>query len=185
MRKVVLFIAMSLDGYIADALGGVDWLRGHGEEEAADAYGRFLRDVDTIIMGWNTYRQVTTELSPDEWVYHGRTTYVITHRQVPDREEVRFVCEDPCRLVKTLRKEDGGVIWVCGGAAVIRALAERDLIDEYDISVIPTLLGGGLRLFGDLTEERRLRLVRTETGDGILEAVYERRRSDARAGGPE
>lgn len=175
MRKVVLFIAMSLDGYIADARGGVDWLGGHGEEKAADAYGRFIRDVDTVVMGWNTYHQVTTELSPGEWVYRGLTTYVVTHRDVPDTEEVRFVSADPCRLVENLRREDGGVIWICGGAAVIRNLAARDLIDEYDISVIPTLLGGGIRLFGDLAEERKLRLLRTETGDGILEAIYGRR----------
>ena len=74
MRKVVLYIAMSLDGYIADSTGKVDWLNGHGsEEENVDTYSAFIRDVDTVIMGWNTYDQVTTELSPDEWVYKGLT----------------------------------------------------------------------------------------------------------------
>lgn len=58
MRKIVLFIAMSLDGYIADRNGNVDWLNGQSEkEENMDAYSNFIKDVDTVIMGWNTYHQ--------------------------------------------------------------------------------------------------------------------------------
>ena len=80
MRKVVLFIAMSLDGYIADSEGGVGWLKGQDEDEGdGDVYTSFLRDVDTVIMGWNTYHQVVTELSPSEWVYAGLTSCIITH----------------------------------------------------------------------------------------------------------
>lgn len=70
MRKVVLFIAMSLDGYIADKDGKVGWLTGqdaHAENE--DTYSEFVTGIDTVIMGWDTYHQVATELSPSEWVY--------------------------------------------------------------------------------------------------------------------
>ena len=81
MRDVVLFIAMSLDGYIADKNGGVGWLSGQGDaDEPMDSYGTFIKDVDTVVMGWNTYHQVVTELSPGQWVYEGLKTYVITHR---------------------------------------------------------------------------------------------------------
>ena len=74
MREVILYIAMSLDGYIADAQGGVDWLGGHGEpEEGMESYSRLLQRIDTVVMGWNTYHQVTTQLSPDRWVYEGCT----------------------------------------------------------------------------------------------------------------
>ena len=69
MRKVSLFIAMSLDGYIADSKGGVDWLNGHGNyDENTDTYSEFAKTIDTILMGWNTYHQIVTELSPMEWV---------------------------------------------------------------------------------------------------------------------
>ena len=86
MREVILYIAMSLDGYIADAQGGVDWLGGHGEpEEGMESYSRLLQRIDTVVMGWNTYHQVTTQLSPDRWVYEGLHTYVITHRPLPPR----------------------------------------------------------------------------------------------------
>ena len=61
MRKVTLFIAMSLDGYIADKDGGVDWLNGQEENgENTDTYSEFIKTIDTIIMGWNTYHQVST-----------------------------------------------------------------------------------------------------------------------------
>ena len=70
MRKIILFIAMSLDGYIADVNGGVGWLGGEksGENDMA-SYAEFIRDIDTVIMGANTYEQLVTELSPDEWMY--------------------------------------------------------------------------------------------------------------------
>lgn len=65
MRKVSLYIAMSLDGYIADRNGSVDWLNGQdGDTENIDTYSTFIKDMDTVIMGWNTYHQITTELSP-------------------------------------------------------------------------------------------------------------------------
>ena len=81
MRKIRLYIAMSLDGYIADKNGGVSWLSGHGQdEENIDTYSEFIKNVDTVIMGWNTYHQIVTELSPQEWVYADLKSYVITHR---------------------------------------------------------------------------------------------------------
>lgn len=65
MKKIKLFITMSLDGYIADCNGGVGWLSGHwSDEENMDSYSAFVEDIDTIIMGYNTYNQIVTELSP-------------------------------------------------------------------------------------------------------------------------
>lgn len=82
MRNVNLFIAMSLDGYIADNKGSVDWLEGQdSDNESIDTYSEFVKNIDTILMGWNTYHQVVTELSPKEWVYNDFTTYVITHKE--------------------------------------------------------------------------------------------------------
>ena len=177
MRKIVLFIAMSLDGCIADRSGGVDWLTGQGEGETFDAYGAFIREVDTVLMGWNTYRQVTEELSPGSWPYEGLTCFVFTHRQPPAERPagVTFTAEAPCALVRRLRTQPGGVIWVCGGADLARQLMAEDMIDRYYLSVIPTLLGGGIRLFGVSDRERKLRLIETRSYDGIVDLVYERR----------
>ena len=176
MRKVTLFIAMSLDGYIADKDGGVDWLNGQEEDgENMDTYSEFIKTIDTIIMGWNTYHQVITELSPEEWVYPEQISYVITHREIPSTERIRFTSESPCDLVKRLREEEGNGIWICGGANIVRQLMETDLIDTLHISVIPTLLGDGVRLFGPLEKEQKLRLVKTQSYNGITDLVYEKR----------
>lgn len=176
MRKVTLFIAMSLDGYIADKDGGVDWLNGQEEDgENMDTYSEFIKTIDTIIMGWNTYHQLTSELSPEEWIYPEQVSFVITHREILSTERIRFTSESPCDLVKRLREEEGNGIWICGGASIVRQLMETDLIDTLHISVIPTLLGDGVRLFGPLEKEQKLRLVKTQSYNGITDLVYEKR----------
>lgn len=175
MREVTLFIAMSLDGYLADESGGVGWLEGQGTGKAVDSYGEFVKGVDTVVMGWKTYHQIVTELSPEEWAYPELSCYVITHRRPGEKSGIVFTGEDPCGLVRRLKAERGRGIWICGGASVIEPLVQEDLIDTYHISVIPTLLGGGIRLFGPRERERRLSLVKMREGDGIAELVYQRR----------
>lgn len=176
MRRVVLFIAMSLDGYIADSEGGVDWLKGQDEDgEDIDVYSDFVKGVDTVVMGWNTYHQVTTELSPSEWIYADLDSYVVTHRDAVSTEKITFSWENPCDLVKRLAKEEGKDIWICGGAEIIRQLMQEDLIDLYYISVIPVILGKGIRLFGGLDREIGLRLRETQSYNGITDLVYERK----------
>ena len=173
MRKVALFIAMSLDGYIADVNGGVAWLNGQGDdEENIDTYSEFAERIDTVLMGWNTYHQVATELSPNEWVYSDFTAFVFTHRECVSSEKIHFTDEDPVALLKRLKETVGKDIWICGGANLIQQLIDEDVIDEYDISVIPTLLGKGIRLFGDGKKEIPLKLCRTRAYNGITELVY-------------
>lgn len=176
MRNVVLFIAMSLDGYIADINGGVDWLTGQNENaENPDTYSAFVRDVDTVVMGWNTYDQVVTELSPTEWIYSDLTSYIITHRDIPPTENINFVNENPCDLVKKLKQKQGKNIWICGGSDIIQQLMKEDLIDIYYISVIPTILGNGIRLFNKIDKEIKLQLICTQNYNGITDLVYKHR----------
>ena len=176
MRKVVLYIAISLDGYIADADGGVDWLAGQEEyAEGTDSYGAFIKDVDTVIMGWNTYHQVTTELSLTEWVYADLTSYVITHRKLCATDKILFTDENPCALVKRLVQEQGKAIWINGGATIAQQFMRENLIDRYHICIIPTILGSGIPLFAPTDTRVDLRLVNAWNENGITELVYERR----------
>jgi len=176
MRKTVLFIAMSLDGFIADSGGGVGWLKGQGcDSENLDVYSGFVKHIDTILMGWNTYHQVTVELSPEEWIYRDFITYVFTHNKINSTEQIRFTDEDPVSLLEKLRSGYGKNIWVCGGANLVQQLMCKDMIDQYYISVIPTLLGSGIRLFGNIEKEIKLRLIKTQTYNGITDLVYARR----------
>jgi len=176
MRKVILFIAMSLDGYIADSNGGVGWLNGQdSDSENLDVYSEFVKEIDTILMGWNTYYQIVTELSPTEWVYSDFTTYVITHNEGKATDEIRFTNENPIDLLTKLKSETGKNIWICGGANLVQQVIRSDLIDQYYISVIPTLLGSGIRLFGSMEKEIKLKLLRTQTYNGITDLVYTHR----------
>lgn len=175
MRKVILYIAISLDGYIADSNGNVDWLNGQDiDAENRDTYSEFIQDIDTIVMGWKTYHQIVTELSPDEWIYSTLTSYIITHKALPSTGNIRFIQDDPCCIVQKLKKESGQGIWICGGANIIHPLVQADLIDEYCISIIPTLLGSGIRLWGEIEKELKLKLVRTQSCNGITELHYRR-----------
>lgn len=166
---------MSLDGYIADTKGGVGWLHGQGpDSENPDTYGAFAKGIDTVLMGWNTYHQVVTELSPGEWIYGDFMTYVFTHQEQESTGRISFTGEDPAGLVRRLTKQEGKDIWICGGAKLAGQLMKEGLIDQYYISLIPTILGGGIRLFGDMERERRLKLLKTRNYNGIVELIYEK-----------
>lgn len=176
MRNISLFIAMSLDGYIADGKGGVDWLEGQGNDnENIDTYSEFVKNIDTILMGWNTYHQIAIELSPQKWIYEDFITYVITHNENTSSEKIRFVNVDPVSLVKRLKEEKGRDIWICGGANLVQQLVNEDLIDCYYITVVPTLLGSGIRLFENTEREIKLRLLNTQSYNGMTDLVYVRR----------
>nr|WP_300732483.1 dihydrofolate reductase family protein [uncultured Helicobacter sp.] len=176
MRKIRLFIAMSLDGYIADSKGGVDWLVGQGnDDENIDSYSSFVKDIDTILMGWNTYYHIITELSAEKWVYDEFISYVITHKKCVSCDNIRFTDESPVELVKKLREEDGKDVWICGGANLIQQLVMEDLIDYYYITIIPTILGSGIRLFENTKYEIRLRLLSTRSYNGMTDLIYTRR----------
>lgn len=176
MKKISLFIAMSLDGYIADSKGSVEWLTGQSNDDNnIDAYSEFVKDIDTVIMGWNTYHQIVTELSPGEWVYDDFTSYVVTHKPKISSDKIRFVNENPVELIKRLRGKNGKGIWICGGANLIQQLVREDIIDCYYITVIPTILGSGIRLFEKADHEIKLRLLKTQSYNGITDLIYTKR----------
>ena len=176
MRKISLFIAMSLDGYIADSEGSVEWLTGQSnDDDNIDAYSDFVKDIDTVIMGWNTYHQIVTELSPDKWIYDDFMTYVVTHNKRKSSDKICFTNENPVELVKRLREENGKDVWICGGAKLIQQLLREDMIDFYYITIIPIILGSGIPLFENSDQEIKLRLQKTQTHNGMTDLIYIRR----------
>lgn len=176
MGKSVLYLAMSVDGYIADERGGVSWLVGDGSQpDAPGSYPAFLDTVDAIVMGWTTYHQLVTELSPDHWPYEGRPCYVVTHRQAEAREGVFLWNGELTALADKLKGEYPGNVWICGGASVAGQLLREGGIDRLWLSIIPTVLGKGVRLFPELLRQLPLKLVRTEHWNGIVDLVYEQR----------
>ena len=77
--------------------------------------------------------------------------------------------------MRELKTKEGKGIWICGGADIVQQFVQNNLIDEYYISVIPTILGSGIRLFGTLPNEIKLNLISTQTYNGIVELIYTRR----------
>lgn len=175
MKKISLFIAMSLDGYIADSKGSVHWLGGQGNDDNIDTYSEFVKNIDTVIMGWNTYHQIAAELSPNEWVYNDFKSYVVTHNPKTSSDKIHFTNENPIELLKKLREESGKGIWICGGANLIQQLVREDIIDCYYITIIPTILGSGIRLFEKIDREIKLSLVKTQSYNGMTDLIYIRR----------
>ncbi|MGK0465974.1 dihydrofolate reductase family protein [Clostridium sp.] len=175
-RSVILYIAISLDGYIAKSNGAVDWLSGNGDNPNIDnGYDDFYSEIDTVVMGRITYEQVINELSPDIWVYEGKKCYVATRRKCEFDSRAEFISEDIVGFIKNLKTQHGKDIWLVGGGKLIEQFVKQDLIDKYIITIIPTILGDGIPLFLNENPEIKLRLIETKNTDGMVELSYVRR----------
>lgn len=103
------------------------------------------------------------------------TTYIFTHRQEKSTDEIKFTNENSVNLINQLKHQEDKDIGICGGANLIQQLVEDERVDKSYISIIPTLLGKGLRLFGVSSQEQKLKLINTRNYNGIVDVVYERR----------
>jgi dihydrofolate reductase len=166
---------MSLDGFIADEYGGVDWMQGDSDRNEEGTYADFERTVGAVVMGYNTYRQIVDELSTDKWPYKDKITYVLTEEDLDDMENIRFGRAELGELVPDLKYDKGRDIWICGGASIVNQCLFHDVIDEYRITIIPTILGKGTRLFADNNEEHKLKLIKHEIYNGMVELTYHKR----------
>lgn len=172
-RKVILFIACSLDGFIAkpnDDLSFLSIVQKDGEDYG---YSEFIKTIDTVILGRKTYDWVLTQVPV--FPHADKETYVITHSPRPDISKTKFYSGDLVELLIKLKSETGKNIFIDGGAAVVNALLSDNLIDEYIISIIPILLGEGTRLFNDNRPEQKLQLISTKHFDtGLVQLHYKR-----------
>lgn len=175
-RKVILYISQSLDGFIADSKGNVDWILGNNENYDSDyGYESFIKDIDTVILGANTYKKITTELSPDKWVYEDLKSYVLTRKKIEDTQNIKCVNTNIKDLINKLQKENGKNIWICGGANLLNQCVKEDLIDEYQITTVPVILGSGIRLFEENNKKIRLELKYTKEENGLIIGIYTKR----------
>lgn len=169
-RKVILYIAVSLDNYIARDNDDVDWLVGDGSNPNVDnGYEEFYKNIDTVIMGKSTYDQVLTF---GEYPYKDSKGYVYTRNKIESNEYVEFTCEDPKELITRLKNQNGKNIWIVGGADIVDIFLKEDLIDEFIIATIPTILGKGIPLFKENNKEVKLKLVESKIFDGIVQSHY-------------
>ncbi|MGR8823287.1 dihydrofolate reductase family protein [Leuconostoc citreum] len=137
-RKIILYIAMSLDGYIAKLDGSIDWLEpGSADLKEDDStYDDFYKNVDTVILGKKTYDQIVNELAPKNYPYANVDSFVLTTKHETDTEEIHFTNSSVVAVVNQLVQFNGKNIWVVGGNSVIKPLVEQNLVDEYIIAAI-------------------------------------------------
>lgn len=172
-RPLTLYIAASLDGYIARPDGDIGWLSMMEAPPEDYGYHAFVQTIDTIIVGRKTYDKVLSFGIP--WPHTGRTCYVLSKSRTGSDENVTFFGGDIGDLVAQIRQQPGLGIYCDGGAEVVHELARRDLIDRYVISIIPVLLGAGIPLFKPGRPQHHLRLVRsTAFPSGLVQVEYER-----------
>lgn len=172
-RKVILYISQSLDGFIADSKGNVDWILGNNEDYDSDyGYEAFIKNIDTVILGANTYKQIKNELSPDKWVYENLQSYVLTNERIEDTPNIKYVNMNIRELINRLQQEEGKNIWICGGANLVNQCVKEDLIDEYQITTVPVILGNGIKLFEENNKNIKLKLKETKEEIGLILGIY-------------
>lgn len=147
MRNIILFSAVSEDGYIAASGDNLDWLTtfGANDSEAEEDYNNFERTVDTALMGNGTYNFVVKAGINDP--YPNMDTYIFTRSAKASRGAVKYISGDLIEFAESLKAQDGKDIWLVGGGAINGLFLKYDLIDQLHLDVIPMTIGDGTRLF--------------------------------------
>lgn len=172
----IVYIATSLDGFIARSDGAIDWLGDPGDGED-HGWAEFLASLDAIVMGRVTFEQV---VSFGVWPYEGTPLTVLSRslntlpEHLKDRAEISSM--EPRALLRRLAARGRKRVYVDGGKT-IQSFMQLDLIDELEVTTIPVLIGQGIPLFGPLDGDLEWEHVTTRTLDrGLVKSCYRRRR---------
>ena len=184
MPEVVLYVACSLDGYIARPDGAVDWLDEiaqppNGEEEDY-GYAEFIARVGTVLMGRVTYEQVLS--FGVDYPYPGTSGYVFSRTRAGEQDaNVRFVDgADLTGLVGQLKADSDRNIWLIGGGKLVQEFVRLDLIDRIELFILPVILGEGIPLFPPVTPQRNLTLENSRSFEtGMVQLTYRRHTTGA------
>lgn len=177
MRKLTLFIACSLDGYIAKYNDDLSFLKLVEKEGEDYGYAAFVEQVDTLLLGRKTYDYVVNTIGAEHYDNGERAIYVVTRQNKAATGRTTFYNGNLKTLIEEIRSKEGKNIYCDGGAELIHALLQEDLIDEITVSIIPILLGDGIRLFKDGRPEQLLEFISAKTFDtGLVQLHYRRKR---------
>ncbi len=172
-KKVILYIAVSVDGYIARENGAVDWLPEPEPEQSEDfGYNEFIQTIDTVLMGHTTYKQVLS--FGGEYPYTGKRNYVFTHdKSLEQDEHVEYVHSNAVAFVNALKVTGFKNIWLVGGAQLFNFLFAHGVVDELILFVMPIALGKGIPLWQGPSPEQALELTKMVAHPGgVVELRY-------------
>ena len=174
--KMSVYIATSLDGFIARENGDLDWLPGsEGQSDSEDyGYQQFMDSVDILVMGRNTYEMV---LSFGQWPYGEKRVIILSSQEIEIPANLAGTVESrsssPEKLVDELRNVSAQHLYIDGGKT-IQGFLNAGLIDEMIITRIPVLIGSGIPLFGALNQDQKLRHIETSSfANGLVQSKYE------------
>lgn len=167
MSKVILYVAASVDGFIARKDGDVEWLNDFITEGEDYGYNEFYQSIDALIMGCNTYEIIC---GFGDWAYTGKPSFIMSKGEFKAISgDINFTQEDPVSLVKRLNNDGYKNIWLVGGGLLASSMIELELVDEMIISIIPLELKEGIPLLICSEEKLNLfELVKTKSYDSDL-----------------
>ncbi|SFQ39074.1 dihydrofolate reductase family protein [Salibacterium halotolerans] len=170
-RSVVLFIAASLDGFIAAKNESLEWLF-KVEGEGDNGFAAFYETVDTILMGKRTYDWVMKQ-DFKEFPYKNKECYVFTSSPHENTGNVQFVHDDINNFVNKLKINNGKNIWVVGGGELLHSFIQEGLVDEFIITIAPTIIGSGIPLFKEGNHQLGLSLIESKTFNQFITLHYQ------------
>ena len=168
---MILYVAQSIDGYIAREDGSVDWLEpGTGEDYG---FHSFFNDIEVVFMGNTTYKQVLS--FEGEFPYKGKDVFVITNDMNKQNDEyATFLSGKLSKYIDKIKKKANGTCWLVGGGKTVSFFLENKLIDELRLFTMPVLLGKGIRLFNNVKIENKVELIDNQQyKSGVIESVYQ------------
>ncbi|WP_339171613.1 dihydrofolate reductase family protein [Solibacillus sp. FSL R5-0691] len=178
-RRVILDLAITLDGLIEGKNGEIDWCIMDPEMNFND----FLNQIDTIFYGrksydlWGQYipEEGSSENEKEMWdLVHSKEKYVFSRTQNGDGNKAKFINDNILEEVMKLKNQAGKDIWLYGGASLITTFINLGLVDEFRLSIHPVVLGEGKPLFVDIQERLNLKVVNTRTfSSGVVQIIYQ------------
>ena len=175
MRKVILYIATSLDGFIAKKDGDLDWLEKFPHPKGEDyGYVDLLNRIDSTLMGKNTFDFVAKYDGP--FPYPNTTNYVFSNSDLESDLPIQIISGDAVAFLRDLKKKPGKDIWLIGGGRLNTSFANSGLIDEVIITQIPVYLGEGIPVFQKLTQDLNLEMVEAKTyKNGVIKLYLKKK----------
>lgn len=170
-RKTILYIACSIDGYIAKPNDDLQFLSIVQKEGEDYGYNAFVDSIDTVIMGRRTYDWVMSQV--EEFPHANKKTYILSKTKSGMAGNIEFYNGNLQELIGSLKLTEGKNIFIDGGAEIVNELLQEKLIDEMIISIIPVLVGNGIRLFKDGRPEQMTELLGVRHYDsGLVQLHY-------------
>ncbi|MGL4570814.1 MAG: dihydrofolate reductase family protein [Clostridium sp.] len=171
--KIILNLAMSIDGYIASETGGYDWIVGDGNNalntESKFDFKDFLEKIDIVVMGKTCYDQNMHK------EFGNKTIYVATTKDLDNYDNIKFINGDICKTIIKEQIKSNKDIYLFGGGKIVHSFIKENIVDEYIIGIIPTILGKGIPLFLGNDNEIKLKLEGYTFDNGIAILKYIKR----------